>query len=362
MKYFLLCKKCGNEFSSNSKIWRCSSCGGLIDIVIDIKSVKIDNYYNKTDSILKYRFLLPVDEDRNIVTFNEYFTPINTINDNNFGEIYLKSDYLFTTGSFKDRGALTLISKIKELGVDEIVEDSSGNAGTAIATYSAYAGIKCEIFLSSSTSKAKISQIENTGAKVIIIDGNRDILSQKTLMRAERLYYASHSWNPYFFHGTKTVAYEIYEQFKNVLPDTIFVPAGNGTLLIGLYIGFKELAELRLIDKFPRLVAVQTKSCSPLFNKWSNIDNEVEFNSVADGIAVGSPVRIDDMLSAVRSTGGFVISVTDDEIFYAYNQLLKRGFFVEPTAAVGLAGVYKSVSIIKPLVILTGHGLKKPYL
>src|SRR5690606_3864557 len=120
-------------------------------------------------------------------------------------------------------------------------EDSSGNAGCAIAAYAAKAGIECEIVVSSSTSPAKIKQLKAYGAKVTLVEGNRQRVAEVTLEKAEHIYYASHSWNPFFFEGTKTFAYEIAEQCSTRFPENIVLPVGNGTLLIGAYLGFNEL-------------------------------------------------------------------------------------------------------------------------
>ncbi len=358
----LVCKKCNNSYSNNELIWKCK-CDGLLDIQIDLKKVKL-NLANRKDTILKYRELIPVNNDNNIISFNEYFTPVNSIQHND-RTINLKSDYLLTTGSYKDRGAMTLISKIRELGVTSIVEDSSGNAGSSIATYAGRSDINCEIYLSNNTPQGKIDQIRSTGSEVVIIDGDRNTLAKAVLQRANDLYYASHSWNPFFFHGTKTCAYEIAEQYRNRLPESIYIPVGNGTLIIGLYIGFSELLKLKLIDQIPKLIGVQSENCNTVYKKWTDnnpdLKNKFELTytrTIADGIAVGDPVRISDIIEAVTKSDGQVITVSESEILDAYSILLSKGFFVEPTSAVSLAGVLKSSDHGNNLVILTGHGLK----
>ncbi|MEM9982561.1 MAG: pyridoxal-phosphate dependent enzyme, partial [Bacteroidota bacterium] len=155
-------------------------------------------------------------------------------------KIHLKLDFLFPTGSYKDRGASVMISKVKELGIDKVVQDSSGNAGASVAAYCAKAGIACDIYAPKCTSQAKLTQIKMYGATLHLIDGTREDTAQAALEAAQKSYYASHCWNPYFFQGTKTFAFEIAEQMGWKAPDTVILPAGNGTLLIGAYIGFRE--------------------------------------------------------------------------------------------------------------------------
>ncbi|MBU2700177.1 threonine synthase [Sporomusaceae bacterium BoRhaA] len=155
-----------------------------------------------------------------------------------------------------------MVNKLKELGIKEVVEDSSGNAGAAFAGYCAAAGIKGNIYLPENTSPGKIKQVNAYRANVVKVPGMREDTAKAILKAAENTYYASHVYNPLFFEGTKSLAYEIYEQID--IPDYIVVPAGNGTMLLGVYRGFKELGKL------PRIIAVQSKNCAPLFSKFKN--------------------------------------------------------------------------------------------
>jgi threonine synthase len=271
-------------------------------------------------------------------------------------EVNLKLDYMNPTCSFKDRGAFAMINKLKELGIKEIVEDSSGNAGAAIAGYCAAAGIKCNIYLPESTSAGKIKQISAYKANVVKIPGTRDDTAKAILKAAKNTYYASHVYNPLFFEGTKSLAYEIYEQIG--IPDYIVVPAGNGTMLLGVYLGFKE------IGKLPRIIAVQSKNCAPLFNKFKNQPVGEMKQTVAEGIAIREPKRMDDMIKAVKDSKGDVIAVNDEEIITAQEMLGEMGFYVEVTSGVAVAGMLQyfdegydnKLNIVVPL---TGMGLKK---
>ncbi len=271
-------------------------------------------------------------------------------------EVYLKLDYLQPTGSFKDRGAFALINKLKELGIREVVEDSSGNAGAAIAGYCAAAGIKCNIYLPESTSAGKVKQASAYGADIVKVPGTRDDTARAILEAAKSTYYASHVYNPLFFEGTKSMAYEIYDQVG--IPDYIFVPAGNGTMLLGAYIGFKELGKL------PRIIAVQSTSCAPVAAAFHGRPADGFAPTVAEGIAIREPQRLAEMIAAVKESDGDFIAVDDESVIQAQEMLGAMGIYVEPTSGAAVAGMLqffpaeydKKLNIVVPL---TGSGLKK---
>lgn len=270
-------------------------------------------------------------------------------------EVHLKLDYLQPTGSFKDRGAFVLINKLRELGIREVVEDSSGNAGAAIAGYCAAAGIRCNIYLPESTSAGKIKQVTAYKANLVKVPGSRDDTARAILQAAKTTYYASHVYNPLFFEGTKSLAYEINEQVG--IPDYIFVPAGNGTMLLGAYIGFKELGKL------PRIIAVQSKNCAPVAAAFHGRTPEPSAPTVAEGIAIGQPMRLQEMVAAVRESQGDFITVDDASVLQAQELLGGMGIYIEPTAGAAVAGMLqcfpegdRGLNIVVPL---TGSGLKK---
>ncbi|WP_455391504.1 threonine synthase [[Eubacterium] cellulosolvens] len=362
---YLKCTKCSNQYSLDKTLWRCE-CGGVLDIIFDA-SFPIKKITKREKNIWRYREALPINNNKNIVSFNEGFTPLVEINF--YGTvIQIKQEQLFTTGSYKDRGAAVLISKVKELGIEKVVEDSSGNAGSAIAAYCARAGIGCDIFVPTDTSSAKLNQIEMYGANLNKISGSREETAKAVLIEAQQnnLYYASHSWNPFFFQGTKTVAYEICEQLEWSAPDTFIVPVGNGTLLLGAFIGFNELFDAGLIDNVPKLIGIQASNCAPLQKAFQNglkkipkIDKQ---ETVAEGIAIAEPIRGNQILNAVKVSDGEFIAVDDSEILNSLKYICEKGFYIEPTAAATTAGINKyledghSDELI--ISVLTGHGLK----
>jgi threonine synthase len=278
----------------------------------------------------------------------------------------VKQDQLFASGSYKDRGASVLISKVADLGIREVVEDSSGNAGCAIAAYCARAGIECAIYVPLATSPGKVAQIEGYGAQVHRIPGSRENTARAVLAAAQTTYYASHSWNPFFFHGTKTFAFEVWEQLGWRAPDTVILPVGNGTLLLGAAIGFRELWDEGLIDALPKLVAVQAKACAPLAEAWRAGSGPEppgdRGGTIAEGIAIAEPIRGRQVIEAVRESGGEFVTVDEAQIKVSLREMCSRGFYIEPTSAATTAGVKAYVSRAAPdeviVSVLTGHGLK----
>jgi len=250
--------------------------------------------------------------------------------------------------------------------VGKVVEDSSGNAGCAIAAYCANAKIECNIFVPASTASGKVAQIQFYGAKLNRIPGTREHTADAVLKAAEKDYYASHSWNPFFFHGTKTFAFEICEQLGWKSPDSVVLPAGNGTLLLGSFIGFRELLNAGVIDRIPKIIAVQAARCAPLcraFKEGSEILPEVETSeTIAEGIAIARPIRWKQIIDAVRQSGGFFIEVDDSEIKKALREVCRKGYYIEPTSAAITAGLSKYLSESDPdeavVSVFTGHGLK----
>lgn len=325
------CSVCEKEYPIEGLAYQCE-CGGLFKLYKE-----------------------PGEKIAATVSLGEVKTPIlkRTLQER---EVYLKLDYMQPTGSFKDRGAFAMVNKLKELGIKEVVEDSSGNAGAAFAGYCAAAGIKCNIYLPESTSPGKIKQITAYKANVVKVPGTREDTAKAILKAAETTYYASHVYNPLFFEGTKSLAYEIYEQIG--IPDYIVVPAGNGTMLLGVYKGFKE------IGKLPQIIVVQSKNCAPIFSKFKDQPVSEMTATAAEGIAIQAPKRIDEMIEAIKDSNGDVIAVEDEEVIKAQETLGAMGIYIEVTSGAAVAGMLEyfkdevttNLTIVVPL---TGMGLKK---
>jgi threonine synthase len=315
----------------------------------------------------RYREAIPIKKNAHIVSFDEGFTPLIEVTINGKA-ILIKQEQMFPTGSFKDRGASVLISQVRALGIEKVVEDSSGNAGAAIAAYCANAGTACEIFVPAETSKGKLAQIALYGAKLNKIPGTREDTAAAVLKAAETNYYASHSRNPFFFHGTKTFAFEVCEQLGWNSPDTLILPVGNGTLLLGAYIGFMELKTAKIIKKIPRIIGVQSANCAPLARAFKEHSEEIPViegkKTLAEGIAIAAPIRGKQIIKAVRNTNGDFIAVTEAEIKQSLTEMCQKGYYIEPTSASTIAGIKRYLQESQPgkheviVSAFTGHGLK----
>lgn len=319
----------------------------------------------KEQGLWRYWRYLPVDK-KDKISMGEGFTPLLPIRFGN-NQVYIKQEQLFPTGSYKDRGAAVLMSVVANQGIRFVVQDSSGNAGCAIAAYAAKAGIECEIFVPADTSEAKLAQIRMYGARLTKVEGSREDTANAALKAADSQYYASHCYNPLFLEGTKTFAYEVFEQLDWASPTDVVLPAGNGTLLLGAFIGFKHLKNSGLIKDMPRLHAVQSAACCPLYEAWVKGDEVVVATTgtytLAEGIAIADPVRGSEMLQAVRETNGEVVKVSEEEIGAALLKCCKMGYYIEPTSAATIAGLLKLIERgnnkqKKWVSLFSGHGLK----
>lgn len=363
-----ICQKCKSKYSPE-EAYRCK-CGGLF--TADFECLSID--FAKLDpferTIWRYIDSMPFENSciPKLITMGEGFTPLALLEPGN-GNLMVKCDYLMPTLSFKDRGAAVLIAYIKKMGVKKIVCDSSGNAGTAIAAYSARAGIGCEVFISDRASDKKVQQIRAHNAIVHKVPGLREAAAGAAIRHVEEtgVFFASHIFNPLFFEGTKTYFFEVYEQLGR-MPDGFIIPVGNGTLLFGALRAFEQMLEWGVIDKIPELYLVQAGNCAPVYKAFSKGEETVapveNMGTLAEGIAIADPVRGDEILKALRLTNGHIISVTDEEILLAQAQMSALGYYTEITSAANYAG-YKKYAMLDPeikekviVMPISGSGIK----
>ena len=357
------CANCRRFYPLQPSRWRCD-CGSFLDLQFKPK-FSIDKILKRNPTLWRYREAIPIHHETSILSMNEGFTPLERMEIDG-REALFKIDYLFPTGSYKDRGASVLVSKMKEWGVKKVVEDSSGNAGSAIAAYCAKARIECDIYVPHDTSPGKLVQIQAYGAALKRVEGSREKTAERAMKAASQTPYASHCWNPFFLHGTKTFAFEVWEQMGWETPDTLVLPVGHGTLFLGAYIGFKELREAGMIKKIPMLVAVQSASCAPLYHAFKKGCQEtwpiVKRETVAEGIAIAKPVRGRQVLEVTRETGGEILAVTEKEIWKAMKDMGRKGHFIEPTSAATVAGLSQYLRKKRRgetvVSTLTGMGLK----
>ncbi|MHA7098193.1 threonine synthase [Priestia aryabhattai] len=366
MKQYYVCNSCETKYNIAENVWKCR-CGGMLNLLKEKVTFDPSTLQQQPPTMWRYIDALPFEKNSKewkSITMGEGYTPLIAL-DESEPNTFVKVDYMMPTLSFKDRGAAILIAKAKELGVTRVIADSSGNAGTSIAAYAKRANIACDIFLREGTSPKKIAQVKAHGANVRTINGTREDIADaaQKFVNEEKHFYASHVYNPFFYEGTKTYAYEIWEQMKEE-PDTLIIPVGNGTLLLGAYYGFKELLENELIKKMPKLVAIQAENCAPLAEAFMNDEVEANHfdgkNTLAEGIAIAAPARSIQILEAIRSTNGEILTVDEEEIAQARATLADKGFYVEPTTAANYAGYlkYNRLPSEKIIIPLCGAGIK----
>ncbi len=362
----LKCSQCNTTYKVTPLRYKCD-CGSPLTLQKDTSHP--NKWDASTTSLWRYRNTLPISPDTEIITLGEGITPIIQLDRSDDSEHFVKLDYLCPSGSYKDRGASVLITYLKSMGVTEVVEDSSGNAGAAIAAYSARAGIHCTIYCPESTSKSKLKQIAVYGAEKELVPGNRMATTEAVKLAAENICYASHNWHPVFLEGTKTIAYEIVDQFNGSVPSHVLCPVGFGSIYLGLYIGFREMCDEGIIDTVPRLLGIQPETCCPIYRAYKNRTDSISRmpqngETLAEGITAELPIRDKMIMDAIRETNGAFTTVTDVEIKYGLKYLAQKGIYVEPTSAVVIRGYEKfqeEGTISKndtSISILTGSGLK----
>jgi threonine synthase len=312
----------------------------------------------------RYRAALPIAV-ADPITLGEGGTPLlaRTLHG---APALLKCEWVSPTGSFKDRGASVMLSLLRAQGVRAVLEDSSGNGGAAVAAYAAAGGLAATIMAPASTSPAKTVQMRAHGATVELVPGSRQDTADTAMRRSADIFYASHNWHPFFLHGTKTLAYELWEDLGFCAPDNVIVPCGAGSNVLGCEIGFSELLRAGEIAAMPRLFAVQPANCAPIaaaFLAGVPVQPEVR-PTMAEGTAIAHPIRLGEVLGALRETRGGAVMLSEAEIAAATLDLARTGVYVEPTAAQPAAAFAKllATGTITPtettVLVLTGSGLK----
>lgn len=354
------CPTDGTRVPGGSLDWCCPVCRGPLDLDFSPTPASLKSLTGRVNSLWRYAECLPLAAPT--VSLGEGRTPLVTLREG----VSAKLDFLMPTLSFKDRGAVLLAELALRLEPRRVLADSSGNAGTAIAAYCARAGLPCTVYVPAGTSPKKLEQIEAHGARPRIVDGDREAAARAAREAADEpgTFYASHVYNPYFLHGTKTYVHELWEDLGGRLPDVLVVPVGNGTLLLGAARAVAELHGAGLIDRRPALYAVQAAAVAPLAHAWEEgaddlLDAVPTTPTVAEGIAVPRPPRARQILRAVRDSGGAFLTVTEDRIRHAQRDLASQGLYVESTGVACWAAVREGVLGTRSAVVpLCGAGAK----
>jgi threonine synthase len=330
------------------------------------RGITRDEIERGTRSLWRYQASLPVEVSKPI-SLGEGCTPLVQREWDNFRPFF-KLEWFNPTCSFKDRGTAVMLSYLRQLGVDAVLEDSSGNGGASVAAYGAAGGMRVKIIAPAYTSPAKIAQVRAYGAEVQLVEGPREESEREAIRQSDRIFYSSHNWQPFFLQGTKSIAYELWEDFNFEVPDNVIVPVGAGSTLLGCHIGFGELLAAGQIKKLPRLFAAQPFNCSPVDASFkAGVDTPVPRavnKTIAEGTAIAHPLRLREMIHALRETGGETVAVSEQEIVAALKRLARLGLFAEPTSAGAAAALAKLIErkVIsaseRTVLLISGTGIK----
>jgi len=376
----LECSACGLRHEAQRLLNLCQECGKPLLVRYDLeqagRSLKKESLSGRRPDLWRYREVLPVEDESNIVSLGEGWTPLLTAErlgmTLGFEALFIKDESQNPTQSFKARGMTVAVSMAKELGVKKLAVPSAGNAAGALAAYAARAGLECFIFMPRDTPRANVVECEQTGAHVTLLDGLITDCGAEVARRkdAEGWFDVSTLKEPYRVEGKKTLGYELAEQCNWSLPDVIIYPTGGGTGLIGMWKAFAEMEQLGWIgSQRPRMVSVQAAGCAPIVKAVAEgkrfADEYPDAATVASGLRVPRAIGDFLILDAIRSSGGTAIAVTDEELLAAVAEIgALEGVFCAPEGAACLPALRKLIAdnAVKPYerVVLfnTGAGVK----
>ena len=376
--YHLECFLCGKKTDERKNTTICEFCGGPLDIKYDYEHLKyqLNSYIlrNTPAKVIKYLDFFPLIERHNLHSLGEGGTPLHL--SYNLGKkiglekLYIKNEGLNPTGAFKDRGSFVELNKAKELGFKTVCVASTGNMAASVAAYAAQAGLACYVVVPENTPKGKLAQALSYGANVIQVRGTYSDAYNLTIQLARK--HGFYLAGDYAFRGEgqKSLSYEVCEQLWFGTIDYVVVPVGMGTNLSYIWKGFKEYKEFGLIERLPKMIAVQAEGAAPIVAAFTGKKKLVPVEkpqTVCSAMAVGNPIDAPKVFAALKESHGLAISVSDDEILHAQQDLAREeSLYVEPTSAATIAAVYKLVKrgIVKKtdaiVCVATGAGLKDP--
>jgi threonine synthase len=355
----LMCVKCRRTVAKATRLLRCPHCRGLLDPQYDYDQIRSvltwETARRRPRSIWRWRELLPIEDDRCIVSLGEGDTPlvpsVHVSRTLGLSHLYILNDGVNPTGSLKDRSMSVVTSKAVEYGYRVIACDSSGNKAASVSAYAARAGLRSVVFCPITTPPQKLVQIIAYGGRLVIIDADRDGVARlyaDIMERRNADWYDAGVSNPFRYEGKKTYAYEIAEAFGGRAPDWILHPAGGSMSVVKSWKGFGDLDRLGLLRHTPHLVAVQSQHCAPIvaaFQADRHTVSPVEPRpTLAGGLAIPNPGDLGDLtLQALRESGGTAVAVTEGEIRWGMQELWREGIFSEPTGAVTVPALRRLV-------------------
>ena len=376
----LECAACGRRYEARRLHNLCMQCGKPLLVRYDLQqaatSLTKEALQEREPDLWRYREVLPVEREENVISLGEGFTPL--VHASRLGQqlglsqLYIKDEGQNPTQSFKARGMTVAVSMAKELGAKKLAVPSAGNAAGALAAYAARAGMEAHIFMPRDTPRANVIECEQTGARVTLMDGLITDCGAEVGRRkdAEGWFDVSTLKEPYRIEGKKTMGYELAEQFEWQLPDVILYPTGGGTGLIGMWKAFDEMEQMGWIDsKRPRMITVQASGCAPIVNAFEQgkrfADEFPNAHTTASGLRVPKAIGDFLILDALRASGGTAVAVTDEELIKATKEIgAAEGLFCAPEGAACLPALKELLAdgSVKPnariVLFNTGSGVK----
>ncbi len=379
MWYSVQCVDCQSVVDEHTTTSRCLQCGGALDVIYSDEAlcarVDVAVFQRPVTNLLDYAGAFPFEAVPDYVTLHEGHTPLETVPTlgKKYGlkHLYVKNEAANPTGVFKDRGSLVEVTKAKELGAKAVCCASTGNMAASVSAYAALAGLPCYVFVPEGTPIGKLSQSLAYGAHVITIRGSyTDCVAMCEAAAKSQGFYVA---GDYAFRGEgqKTIAYEVYQQLQQQVPDVMIVPMGCGTNISAIYKGWNDLLRLGVITKVPRMIGVQPDSVPTIVSAWhegkTHANHMAQAKSVASAVGIGSPLDDAKAIKALQASQGYAVTVPEANIVPTQYVLShEAGYFVEPSSALGVAALPELLQqgVIQPddvvVVVLTGTGLKDP--
>jgi threonine synthase len=350
----LYCARCGKKYPANQLQSYAQCCNQPLYSHYDFSGFSAKNINRHIDSIWRYRQLLPVLNEANIISLNEGWTPLQQLFklEQKLGQkkILLKDEAGNPTGSFKARGLSVAVSKLKELGVEHCIIPTAGNAGGALSAYAAKANMQATVVMPRHSAETLKEECRLYGATLILVDGLIDACGRKVaaLKEQNHAFDISTMKEPYRLEGKKTIGYEIAEQHNWVLPDVIIYPTGGGTGLLGMWKAFKEMQLMGMLSaKLPRMVIVQSEKCNPMIQQFETgrfPETYLAEPSLALGLSVPAPFAKDIIQEIVKESRGTAISCSENEISSGITEFANtEGILLSPEGAAGFIGLKKLI-------------------
>ncbi|MCU0853093.1 MAG: threonine synthase, partial [Thermoplasmata archaeon] len=274
------CIECGKAHDMSRPSYACSSCGNLLEIVINkddaLSRIGESDLSKRPLSVWKYRELLPVGPNVSVFSLDEGGTQLVRCSrieeETGLKNLWIKFDGTNPTGSFKDRGMTVGITKARELGMRTVTCASTGNTSASLAAYAGLAGLRCVVLIpEGKVALGKLAQAMMHGAVVVSVKGNFDEALEVVMKASEKLgMYVLNSVNPFRIEGQKTAAFEVCDQLGGHSPDYLYIPVGNGGNSAAYWKGFSEYESLGLASGRPLIRGIQAEGAAPIAGMFSS--------------------------------------------------------------------------------------------